>query len=139
MKKQKLHEIAKFCAGLAFADILFLLWMKSHAMFPASILGITWDSENFLPGLIFNIALLLIFIHYGWNIGKIPVIRERTYLQIIGIIFGVVAIIHLYRLFFGGLEVQIFSWAVPMAVSWIGVIITAYFSYLSITLARRLK
>ena len=45
----------------------------------------------------------------------------RTYILISGAIFAVVALMHLLRLFFDW-PAQIAGWAVPIWVSWIGVV-----------------
>ena len=91
MSHRTLREVAKFCAGLVAADLLTLLWFWSNNIFPVQTWGVTWTSDIVLPGVVFDAALLIILIHYGWNLGKIPRPKERTYLLFIGVILSVVA------------------------------------------------
>lgn len=134
MKHYKLREFAKFAAGLVAGDFIALWWIDAYHLFPVSFLGTTMTQQMAVPGLIFDAALFLMLVHYGWNVGKIPAVRERTYLAIVGIVFGIVGILHLLRLFFGT-NVAIAGWTLPLWLSWIGVIITLYLAYMSFRLA----
>jgi hypothetical protein len=139
MKKQTLHEISKLLAGLVLGKIFFLWWMSAAGLFPVRFWGITFPQSTVVPALIFNIALFIIFVHYGWNIGKMPTVRERTYLTIAGTIFLIVALLHLWRLIFGGLDFIVFGWVIPVWFSWIGVIVAGFLSYMSFRLRRHLS
>ena len=55
-----------------------------------------------------------------------------------GIIFGVVAVAHVWRLFTGA-DLMLGDYSVPLWLSWIGVAITAYLTYASFHLASRLR
>ncbi len=105
---------------------------------PRSFMGVHLTSDMVLPTLIFDVALFIILVHYGWHIGKTPVLRERTFLMTAGVVFGVVAVGHLMRVFFGA-DLNVFGWDVPMWLSWIGTAITAYLSYMSFHLAMRTR
>jgi hypothetical protein len=138
MHHRKLHELAKFCAGLIAGDFLGLVWIANSGMLPIDFLGGTFTVEMLLPSLVFDAALFLVLIHYGWNIGKIPSLRERTYLLIAGIIFGIVAAAHLVRIF-SGADLVIVGWTVPLWLSWVGTAVTAYLCYMSLHIAIRMK
>jgi hypothetical protein len=62
--------------------------------------------------------------------------KQRTFTTIASVIFGVVALFHVLRIFLGWPAV-IGGWTVPMWVSWIGVIVAGGLSYFGINLAMR--
>ncbi|MDE2212987.1 MAG: hypothetical protein KGJ34_00390 [Patescibacteria group bacterium] len=130
MSYRGLREAAKFCAGIVTADLLTVLWMWSNNLFPFQIWGVTWTSSVVLPGVIFDLAVIIFLVHYGWHLGKIPRPRERTYLLVAGVIFTIIALAHLTRIFTQG-SLVIFNWSVPLWLSWIGTIVTAYLAYAS--------
>lgn len=138
IKHHTLHEIAKFGAGLVAGDFLAGVWLWSNDMFPISFLGIEMTSDMLLPWLVFDAALFIILVHYGWHYGKTPRLTERTYLLVAGVIFGVVAFAHLAHIFLGS-DVVLLGWTVPIWISWIGTAIATYLSYMSITLALKMK
>jgi len=131
MKHHTLRELAKVGVGLMIADIISVIWFSSAGLLPLTVLGITWTSQAVLPAVLFDAGLIILFAHYGWNM-KFPVQSptERTLLKLVGVIFLVVAIIHLLRLAFGWTLI-LGSANVPLWVSWLGVIIPAYLSYSS--------
>lgn len=45
----------------------------------------------------------------------------RTYLQISGVVFGVIALLHVFRLLLGW-PAQIAGWAVPSWISWVAIL-----------------
>jgi hypothetical protein len=138
MSHRTLREVAKFCAGLVAADLLTYIWFWANDMFPVQVWGVTWTSNIVLPGVILDLALLIMLIHYGWNLGRIPRPRERTYLLAAGAIFSVVAFAHLTRIF-AGTEVTFGGWTVPLELSWIGTFVAAYLAYSSFFFAMRSK
>lgn len=138
MKHRTLHDLAKFGAGLVLGDFLALVWFATHGVFPIDFLGLTFTEEIIWPALVFDAALFLALVHYGWHVGKIPALRERTYLLVAGTVFGVVAAAHLLRVFVG-VDVAIAGWAVPLWLSWVGTAVTAYLSYASLRLAFRMR
>lgn len=138
MKHQTLHELAKFGSGLVAGDFIANAWIASMGYYPIEVWGWTFTSDIVLPTLIFDAALFLILVHYGWNIGKIPALRERSYLLVAGTIFGVVALAHLMRIFLNA-DLVIMEYEIPHWLSWVGVTATTYLSYMSFKLATRLK
>ena len=138
MKHQRLHELAKFAAGLVAGDFLAILWLWSQKMLPAHFLGVLVTKNLVAPTLVFDVALFIILVHYGWHAGKTPMMRERAYLVTAGIVFGVIALAHLVRAFVG-IDISIAGWDVPLWLSWIGTAATAYLSYMSFGLAMRMR
>lgn len=57
-------------------------------------------------------------------------LKKDTYFNVIGVIFAVIAIVHLLRLVYGW-TAQIGTFVVPSWLSVVAVIITAYLSYVS--------
>lgn len=133
-----LHEGAKFLSGLVLGDFFAHWWLWTNNGFPVHFLGMTVTSDIVLPTLIFDAALFLFLVHYGWNIGKTPFLRERTYLVAAGALFGVVALAHLIRIF-TNTDLIIFGWDAPIWLSWIGTAATAYLSYMSFHLSLKVK
>ena len=138
MEHKFLHEVAKFASGLVVGDFLCGWWLATHNGLPFSFLGMTFTHYIILPWMIFDVALFIILVYYGWHLGRGPVIREKTFLYIVGIIFGVVAIAHLLRVFLGA-DLIIFEWHAPLWISWIGTAVGAFLSYMSFHLAATLK
>lgn len=138
MKHYKLHEIAKFASGLIAADFIGVIWFAVNGGFPMTVFGVEFTSEIVWPALIFDAALFLILVHYGWHIGKTPRLRERTYLFVAGSIFGIVALAHLMRAFFGA-DLSLAGWAIPLWLSWTATVVTAYLAYMSFHLALRMR
>ena len=138
MNRRSLQEVAKFAAGLVAADLITIVWLSQTNLLPVHFLGIDFGASMVLPGVVFDLALLLILIHYGWHIGKIPAPREHAYLLAAGTVFSIVAVAHLWRLFAqGGLEIM--GWAVPLWLSWFGVAIAAYLAYASFRFAMHVR
>ncbi len=61
---------------------------------------------------------------------------QRTFNLLAGVIFAVVALLHLLRLYFGWSAV-LGDWTVPMWVSWLGLVIGASLAYFGINFAIR--
>lgn len=138
MKHQTLHEVAKFASGLIAGDFFALLWLATHHGLPATFLGLQFTGDIVLPALVFDAALFIILVHYAWHVGKTPLMRERTFLLVAALVFGVVALAHLLRVFTGA-DVVVLGWALPLWLSWIGTAVTAYLSYMSLRLAMRMR
>ena len=136
IKRQWLHDLAKFGAGLVAADFVVVWWLSSLRHVPDTFMGVPLAEAN--ATLLVDIFLFLILVHYGWNIGQIPHVKERMYLTAAGVIFTVVAGGHLLRILYNG-DVVIFGWAVPLFLSWIGVVVATYLAYTSFHLATRMK
>ncbi len=58
----------------------------------------------------------------------------KTFCTVTGIIFAVVALIHLVRIFMAW-QVTIDGWSIPMWVSWIGLVVTGGLAYVSVKYA----
>lgn len=138
MKHKNLHEIAKFGAGIIAADFVFLIWIAQANVLPVEFFGRVLTIDMLLPALVFDAALFFILVHYGWHIGKIPALRERAYLLIAGCVFGIVALLHMARIF-ANADLSIAGYSLPLWLSWVGVAITAYLSYMSLRLVVKLK
>jgi hypothetical protein len=134
-----LRELAKIAVGLFIADLVGVIWFGAAGFFPLTILGVTWTASSILPIAVFDAAVILLLIHLGWNT-KLPVRSpsERGLLSSAGAIFLAVALIHLARLAFGW-SVALGSFAVPLWLSWVGVIVAGYLSYASFHFAFRRK
>ena len=138
MKNSSLHEIAKFAAGVVAADFLWLLWFSQQKLHSIAFFGITVNSEMILPNLIFDLALFIILVHYAWHIGKIPAMRERSYIFFAGCIFTFVSNMHIWRLFTGA-DLIIREWDAPVWLSGFGVLVSTYLAYMSFHIVARMK
>jgi hypothetical protein len=136
MRHRTLQEAAKFLSGVIAADFFALLWFSQAGIFPVNFYGLTFTPGIILPGAIFDVAVFLILVHYGWHVGKIPAPRERTYLTVAGIVFSLVALAHLWRLF-SNAPLELGGWEIPLWLSWFGVLIAAYLAYTSFHFATR--
>ena len=137
MHNRTLRELAKVGTGLFLADLISVIWLGNAGFFPLTILGVTWTSSAIIPIALFDLAVVILLAHIGWNI-KIPVQSpsEKHLLTIAGLIFLLMALVHLTRIAFGwGFALGDFM--VPTWLSWIGILITAYLSYASFHFARR--
>jgi len=138
LKRQYLHDAAKFGAGLVSADFLALVWLSQQYVLPQSFIGIPMSSSIIAPSMIIDVFLLLFLIHYGWNIGKMPRVKESTYLLITGVIFSIVALTHLVRVLYST-DIILFGWEVPIFLSWIGITVATYLAFSSFYFLSRAK
>ena|SRR6185437_10272163 len=138
MRYHPLQEVAKLLAGLAAADFFWMLWFSQQHLRSMQFFGATFTQDMVLPAILFDVALFLMLVHYGWNIGQIPRMRERSYMLVAGVLFTVVAVVHLWRLFTGS-DLVIADWEVPLWLSWFGVVLAAYLAYSSFHFAARVK
>lgn len=136
MSHRTLRELAKFGSGLVAGDLATTIWFVYSGLLPITSLGVTFDETMIWPAIIFDAGLLIVLIHYAWHIGKIPVLRERSYLIIAGTIFGVVAAAHFSRIFFS-MDLTLMDWTAPHWLSWIAILVSAYLCYMSIHLAAK--
>lgn len=137
MKHHILREIAKIGVGLVVADIICALWLSGAGLLPITILGIAWGPSVVVPGIVFDLVLILILAHYGWNM-KLPIEspNERGLLKVVGGIFLIVALLHLVRIAFGWSFV-LGDATIPLWLSWLGVLVSGYLSYSSFHFARK--
>jgi hypothetical protein len=138
MRNHSLQEVAKFAAGVVAADFLWLLWFSQQHLHSIQFFGMSVTSEMLLPNLIFDIAMFIILVHYAWHIGKIPAMRERSYIFLAGCIFSLVAVMHLWRVFTGA-DLMIGNWDAPVWLSWFGLSVSTYLAYMSFHLTARMK
>lgn len=138
MKHYRLHEAAKFLAGLVLADMITEWWLWTSGLLPATFLGITITPEMVPTILTFDVALFVVLVYYGWHIGKLPAVREKSYLLIVGVVFAAVALLHLSRALFG-YDLVIGEYEIPVWLSSMGTLITAYLSYMSFHLSARVR
>ncbi len=138
MRNHSLQEVAKFAAGVVAADFLWLLWFSQQHLQSIQFFGMSVTSDMLLPNLIFDIAMFLILVHYAWHIGKIPAMRERSYIFLAGCIFTLVAVMHLWRVLTGA-DLMIGNWDAPVWLSWFGLSVSTYLAYMSFHLAARMK
>ena len=61
---------------------------------------------------------------------------QKTFSVVAGVIFALVTLLHVLRIYMGW-PVVIGSWAAPMWVSWIGLIVAGGLSYFGLRLAAR--
>ncbi len=61
---------------------------------------------------------------------------QKTFSLIAGIIFAIVAIVHLFRIL-QGWNIVLGTWMVPMWVSWIGLIIPGILGYWGLKFGRK--
>lgn len=134
-----LREVAKVATGLVLADILSAVWFSAAGLLPFVFLGVTWTSRMLPEVIVFDGALLLLLVHYGWNM-RLPVNSpsERTLLTIAGIIFAIVSLVHLVRLLFN-ISILFGGLALPPWVSWAGFLLAGYLAYSSFSFAHRLR
>ena len=137
MRTYPLREVAKFAAGLVAADFLWVLWFSQQHIRSVQFFGATITAELILPMLVFDIALFLMLVHYGWNVGEIPAMRERSYIFLAGGIFSFVSLMHLWRIFTGA-DLVIGTWDAPVWLSWFGVVVTTYLAYMSFHFTARM-
>lgn len=126
-----LREAAKVGVGLVVADLISALWFSGAGFFPLTILGITWSASAVWPIVVFDLALIALLVHYGWNM-RLPIESpsERGLLKLVGLVFLVVALLHLLRIAFGW-NLILGEITIPIWLSWLGVIIPGYLSYSS--------
>ena len=61
---------------------------------------------------------------------------QKTFSVVAGVIFALVALLHLLRIYMGW-PVVIGTWTAPMWVSWIGLVVAGGLSYFGLRLATR--
>jgi hypothetical protein len=129
MHHATLRELAKIGVGLVVADIITTLWYSASGFLPMTLLGVHWTAAMVPEILVFDIALLILLVHFAWNM-RLPIQSpsERTLLMVAGVIFLLMAVGHLAQL---GLNIHIWlgDFKVPAWISWAGILIAAYLAY----------
>lgn len=137
MQKSTLHDLAKFGSGLILADFLCGLYFYLSGNLPVNIFNISFNEQSIVSWMIFDVLLLAFLIHYGWNIrNRSRTTREKKFHLISGVLFSIVALLHLSRILFGASFV-LGSWEIPYWVSGLGTIITAFLAWMSFGLAKQ--
>lgn len=54
--------------------------------------------------------------------------KEKTYLSTVSVIFSIIFVLHLLRLFLGW-SAMIGEWDVPIWLSWVAIIVAGYLAY----------
>jgi len=62
--------------------------------------------------------------------------NHKTYCLVSGVLFAVVALAHLWRIL-DGMSVQVDKYAVPMAVSWVGLVVPALLASWAFRISRQ--
>lgn len=132
------RDVAKFGAGVIFADFVSAVWAVNAGVLPIEFLGYTITADVIVPTLIFDAAVFIILVHYGWHIGKMPTLRERNYLLFAGGIFSIVAVVHLANVF-ASADITVLGWTLPVWLSWLGITLATYLAFMSFHLARKTK
>ena len=139
MNHRSLREICKFLSGAVFAKIAFAFWLSTSGLWPVVLAGTPFTVQSVLPATIFNVALLAILVYYGWHVqSPVHAPSERKLLYIAGLVFLIVAAVHIMRLLFGWILI-VGELDVPLWVSWLGVAIPLYLSYASFHFALRMR
>ncbi len=137
MHRTTLREISKFTSGLVMGDFLCGLWFYFGGYLPMTFFGLTFNVQAVVAWLVFDILLLAFLVHYGWRLGDRPRTgQEQKFHLLAGIVFTLVALLHLSRILFGWSFV-LGSWAMPYWLNGLGAIVTAFLAYASFSLAKK--
>lgn len=141
MKKHHhfMQELSKFLAGLIFADFLVGVWLYFGGLLPMEFMGLVITEPLAVAGMVFDVILVLLLVHYGWHINiPSPNLKQKTFLYTVGILLSLVSALHLLRLIFG-LQINIGPWLAPFWLSWMGTLVTGYLGYASLKFATHRK
>jgi len=67
-----------------------------------------------------------------YSTASLYIMKTKTLLQVTGTLFGIIAVLHLVRALMG-IPAVFGTWAVPLWLSWIAVLVAGYLSYASLT------
>jgi hypothetical protein len=138
MQKTTLREISKFASGLVAADFMCGLWFYFGGVTaPTSFFGIALTQQNIILWMLFDVILFGFLVHYAWKMeDRSRTDNERLFHNIAGVVFTLVALLHLSRIVFGW-QFILGSWDVPYWLNGLGTIITAFLAYLSFHLGHK--
>jgi hypothetical protein len=137
MNKHTSRELSKFLSGLIAGDFLFGLWFYFSAYTSVTFLGMSFNRPAITAWLIFDVVLFIFLVHYAWHMPERPRTKnEKGFHMAIGIVFTIVALLHLSRIVFGW-DFNLGSWDVPYWLNGVGTLITAFFAYVSFSLAKQ--
>ena len=139
MPKKNLREIAKFASGLVAADFLCGLWFYLSMPTPITLFGYTFTAQQIIFWMVFDVILFAFLAHFAWTMkNRRRTDGERTFHNVAGTVFALVALLHLSRLLFGW-QFTIDGWSVPYWLNGLGTVVTAFLSYLSFHLGSEPK
>ena len=131
-----LRELAKFCSGLVFADILVGIWVGAGQGYGSLFLGIPLTAPLINIWIILDIAMLLLLIHYGWQMELPPSASRKLVYIIIGCMLTIVALAHFLRIVYG-VPLLIGGVSIPLWLSVIGAVGAGFLAYASFHFAGR--
>jgi len=130
------REVCKFLAGLVAGDLLAGIWVKAAHLYTAQFFGVTLTPSFANAWIVVDIILLILLIHYAWKVNIPLADSKRPAFYVVGVLLTIVAIAHIVRLFFA-VGITIGGVMLPLWVSLIGAIVTAWLAYASFHLAAR--
>ncbi|HWA31998.1 MAG TPA: hypothetical protein VG694_00895 [Candidatus Paceibacterota bacterium] len=137
MQHKTLREIAKFASGLILGDFLFGLWLYTSGLLPMKFWGMNFTDGTVAGWMLFDALLFIYLVHYGWYTAhRARTSTEKKFHRVAGVVFTLVALLHLSRLLFGW-NFVLGSWAVPYWINALGAVITAFLAYAAFSLANR--
>jgi uncharacterized integral membrane protein len=136
MHKTALREVSKFTSGLILGDFLCGLWLYAGGYLPMKVLGVIFNNQMVVEWMIFDAFLFAFLVYYGWHMPERPRTNgEKKFHVIAGILFAVVALLHLSRVLFGW-NFILGSWDAPYWINGLGAVVTGILSYVSFRLAK---
>lgn len=137
MHKSTLRETSKFLSGLVLGDFLCGAWLYFGGYLPMSFWGITFTNQMVTAWMVFDALLFAFLIYYGWHLGDRPLSsQEKSFHLSAGILFTLVALLHLSRVLFGW-NFVLGSWNAPYWLNGLGAVVTAFLAYASFNLAKK--
>ncbi len=64
------------------------------------------------------------------------IIQQKTYFNLVSIIFSIIAVLHLLRIILGW-HAEIGGWVVPMWLSWVALIMAGYLAFAGFKLGKK--
>ena len=137
MNKSTLRDFAKFGAGLILGDFLVGCWFYFSGHLPLNFMGVNFNEQGIVAWMIFDVLLFAFLVNYGWYTSDSPkTTREKKFHNVAGILFTLVAILHLSRILFG-FSFNLGSWNVPYWINGLGTVVTAFLAWVSFNLASK--
>lgn len=129
-----LKEISKVFVGLILADISIGLWLLVSGIPPFHFFGLTFTSPLIYGWVAVDLILLAFFVHFAWRV-VLPVSHpKRIFLAVVGVIFLIVGLAHLFRLFFD-IPLMVDMYSFPYWLNVIGVVGALFLSWTSFVFA----
>jgi hypothetical protein len=136
MKKDHylLRELSKFFAGIIAADIIVGLWTLMHHVYAFPFLGMMFSPPPVYTWITVDFLLFVFLIHYGWKLSLPLKHPQKVFFVMAGTVFLIVAGLHLLRIMFG-ISLSIGGVAIPYWLNVLGVIVTTFLGYVSLSFA----